>query len=325
MRLSLKTMALIAACLATTNLAASDSLGGAFSADGWGARPLGMAGAFSAVADDANATSTNPAGMAFYKEKERQATFTHSNLYGVDGLMRDYVAYAQADEGAFGAFGLAWNRFAVNLDPEQYTEDSITYSGAKMLGGNSGGVQYAVGWTLKYLRVTSGFGESLDNTTVGGGNATGYGADLAVMFKPRESLAIAIVAQDVYSTLTWDSRTMEIVPTTGIAGVSYRFTHQFLLASEFRMNQTSGGFKPGSIHAGAEVWALDGKKMQWGFVRNIGFRGGYQQVLAAGEAGQADAGASVQAESWQLDYAFQYMLGAAGLGNSHRFGLGFRF
>jgi len=55
--------------------------------------------AFVAVADDANATQDNPAGMAFFDKASRQATFTHSNLFSVGALSRDFVSYAQGDSG----------------------------------------------------------------------------------------------------------------------------------------------------------------------------------------------------------------------------------
>src|SRR5262245_47857491 len=97
--------------------AGSSALGGVFSAVGVGTRPLGMGGAFVALADDANAVQENPAGMAFFDKAARFAGFTHSSLFGLSELSRDYLSYAQADSG-YSAFGLAWSRFAANIDPD---------------------------------------------------------------------------------------------------------------------------------------------------------------------------------------------------------------
>jgi len=316
-----------ALALLASSAAASSSLGGAFTSDGLGARPLGMAGAFAAVADDANAAATNPAGMAFFADNSRFATFTHSLLFQVDGLYRDYVAYAQADDAGYGALGFSWSRFTANLDPESYTEDAFEYSGAKRLSQGSSGVQYAVGWNLKYFRINSGLTDSgaSNSQTVGDANATGYGADLGLMIKPSNSLGIAVVVQDLYSTLSWDSRTLEVIPTVGIGGLSYRFTQYTTFAGEFRMVQGSSGFTPQSLHGGAEMLMFDGKKLQWGFAKNVALRMGYQEAIANNDGGQVDGGLSVKADSWQIDYAYQYMLAVNGLGNTQRMGLTFTF
>src|SRR5258708_2464990 len=85
--------------MAVLRLEAADTIAGAFASEGTGARPIGMGGAFSAIADDANATYINPAGMAFFKEKEHFASFTHSNLFSLNILSRYFVSYAHADEG----------------------------------------------------------------------------------------------------------------------------------------------------------------------------------------------------------------------------------
>ena len=57
----------------------------AFKDSGWGARPVGMGGAFTAVSDDANGVLYNPAGI--YRAKYRELNLMHARLY--TGL--DYV------------------------------------------------------------------------------------------------------------------------------------------------------------------------------------------------------------------------------------------
>lgn len=54
----------------------------------WGCKPLGMGGAFTAVADDANAISWNPAGLAIYNEMG-QASFMF-NWERHQYLLRDF-------------------------------------------------------------------------------------------------------------------------------------------------------------------------------------------------------------------------------------------
>lgn len=55
-----------------------------------GARPMAMAEAYAAVADDLNALGSNPAGLG--RLGERQAAFTHAALFG--GMRFDFLGYA---------------------------------------------------------------------------------------------------------------------------------------------------------------------------------------------------------------------------------------
>jgi hypothetical protein len=315
---------LLALAPAFAGAAGSTGLGGVFTDASMGTRPLGMGGAFVAVADDANAAQDNPAGMAFLDKESRLATFTHSNLFNVGFLSRDFIAYAQADSG-FGAFGLNWNRFAATLDPEQWTEDAFAYSGAKLLSPGEGYPKISVGWQAKYMRVDSGLSDSTDGLTVGGGTATGYGLGLGLMVKLRPSLTVAMFASDLYSSLSWATGTLEIIPTTGRAGLSYRLTESTLFSAEFRGQQGSAGFGPSSWHLGAENWFFDGKQLMWNAIRNLGLRGGYFQQLANSDAGQYSVGASAKADQWQIDYTYQAGLAANHLGATHRFGVGMAF
>ena len=304
--------------------AGSSELGGTFNTIGVGTRPMGMGGAFVAVADDANAAFDNPAGMAFFDKDARYATFTHANLFAVSGLTRDFLAFAQADTSGFGAFGFALNRFSASFDPETWTEDSFTYAGAKALSKGEG-PKLALGWTVKYMRVDSGFSNSTDFLTVGGGTASGYGVGLSAMLRMRPSLTLAVALNDIYSSLGWSTGTLEVLSPNGRAGFAYRLTERSLFAAELRGSQTSQGFGATSWHLGAEQWILDGKALMWDAIRNFGLRAGYYQIMSNTDAGQVSLGATAKADQWQLDYAYQFGLAAQGLGATHRFGVGVSF
>lgn len=72
-----------------------------------GARPMALGEAYTGVADDLNALTTNPAGLS--RVGGRQAGFMHAALYG--GASYDFMGYAQP----FGdnAWGLSLQRLAV--------------------------------------------------------------------------------------------------------------------------------------------------------------------------------------------------------------------
>ena len=315
----------LALAAAPLQAAGSSALGGPFQDVDMGTRPMGMGGAFVAIADDANAPVENPAGMAFFDKNGRFATFTHSNLFGLGGLSRDFVSYAQADNG-FGACGLAWHRLSANLDPEQYSEDEFIYAGAKMLSlGEDRYPKLALGWQAKYLRVDSSLSDATDGSTVGNGTATGYGLSLGVMIKLRPSLSLGIMAQDLYSSLSWATGTLEIIPTTGRAGLAYKLTSSSTVSAEFRGQQGGSGFTASSWHLGAESWILDGKSLLWNAIRNFGLRGGFYQLLDNNDGGRVDVGATAKADMWELDYTYEFGLSDQSLGATQRFGLGVTF
>lgn len=71
-----------------------------------GVRPMGMS-AFSAVADDINAISWNPAGLALMLNQE--ATAIYAPLYGFDsGMKQSHLAYAYPT-GKWGTIGLDYS------------------------------------------------------------------------------------------------------------------------------------------------------------------------------------------------------------------------
>jgi hypothetical protein len=318
--------AFLAAFLLASGLrAGSNMISGAFASDGEGARPLGMGGAFTAVADDGNATVVNPAGMAFFKDKQHNLSFTHSILFSMSSLSRDFLSYSQPDEGLYGALGLSWNRFAADFSPEQYEEDTVIYSGAKQIGGRVGGLQYGLGWNVKYFRVSSGFSTSTDTTTVGNAGASGFGGDAGIMVKANDTVSLGFMAKDFYSRTTWDTGTVEMLPRSLAGGAAWSPDAQSVVAAEGRLEEAGSGWAFSSWHVGGEYWLLDGKTVEWDFLRNFGVRTGYRQDIANADSGELSAGASMRADLWQLDYAFQFPFSATALGNSHRIGLSFIF
>ncbi len=332
-------LAAIALAPAAAFAAGSSDLGGAFSEIGAGARPLGMGDAFVAVADDANAADENPAGMAFFAPDKHYATFTHSDLYGLSFLNRDYVAYAQGDQG-YGAIGLSWNQLSADLQPGSWNEDAFQYSGAKQVWGfhKDDFVKLSVGWQLKYLRVATDLGNAtsatgIDNgatgpatltTSVSGGNANGWGTGLGALLKLGDQFAVGLMAQDLYSTLTWGTGTQETIPEVTRLGVSYRPDAFTVIAAEARGQEVGSGFGASSYHAGVERLLLDGRHLHWGVVRNVALRAGYYQIIYNGDGGVFTGGATVQADRWAVDYTYEYDVNG-GLGDTQRFGLDLAF
>src|SRR5471030_2119092 len=111
----------------------------AFLDNGWGARPVGMGGAFTAIADDSSAPMYNPAGVVQVQWFELSAMysqlFSGLTLYSGNSttggdtvhLDQSFLSYV-SKPSAFGSFGLSWTNFNTT---DLYREDTVTLSYAR--------------------------------------------------------------------------------------------------------------------------------------------------------------------------------------------------
>ncbi len=153
-----------------------------------GARAAGMGEAFVAVADDANATYWNPAGLAFITNK--QLSLMHSNWLPqlAPDLFFDYGSYVQHIDG-LGTFGLAVTY--LNLGSQTITDEfSPTplgqFSSQEWAIGASFGMKISentgVGLQFKFIR--SNLAPEVNNTTQkGAGSANSFAFDIGLLKK----------------------------------------------------------------------------------------------------------------------------------------------
>jgi tetratricopeptide (TPR) repeat protein len=148
---------------------------------GFGARAMGMGGAFTALADDPTAVFWNPAGLEFITQQN--ATFFHMSL--IEGASYDFLGYVYPTYN-LGTFGLGIGRIGVTdiqwKDNSGFGESTfsnqeyhIYLSYAKRLPYN-----LTAGATIRFVRRgwsgIEGVGDLVD---------TGLGADIGVMYKPE--------------------------------------------------------------------------------------------------------------------------------------------
>jgi len=103
---------------------------GAFLDKGWGVRPVSMGGAFTSVADDANAPLWNPAGIC--QTESHQLSFMYGKPYwGLDNVDLEYNYFSYLlPYSEFTAFGLSWTNFS---SENQYNENTLNLSIAQKL------------------------------------------------------------------------------------------------------------------------------------------------------------------------------------------------
>ena len=156
-----------------------------------GARSVGMGGAYTALANDANALQYNPGGLGM--EKSYEATFMH-NVH-IEGVSQDYVAVA----APFDAGGMH-HGVSVNFNYLKFADTTrTTYASPNGTGASFGINDLAVaagygltvvenvslGASLKYLR------ESIDNGSING-TVFDVGGLFTVPALPRLSLGLAV-------------------------------------------------------------------------------------------------------------------------------------
>ena len=156
-----------------------------------GARPLGMS-AFSAVADDINAISWNPAGLSLIRGQE--ATTAYGPIYSSSsGIRQSYLAYAYPS-GRWGTVG-------VDLSYLNYGDMDRRDDSGKDLGSfyRSDYSVYA-SYGLRLVDSLS-LGVSLGTTSVNmhsaGDSATGVGFDLGMLYTVASRTSFALYMENI--------------------------------------------------------------------------------------------------------------------------------
>jgi hypothetical protein len=324
-------LAAVTAALCSGAFGASSSfLGGAFSDNGIGARPIGLAGAYTAVANDGNASWWNPAALAFL-DKKKSATFTYvPSLFSLNtgGVSNFFGAYSQGDTSGFGGLGASINYMSANFgsdfsgDPDNaWSELTALVSWGMQVSQYFGWAKYkypklSIGVNAKYLGLNSDL--KVDGQSV---NASGFAMDLSADLALKDNLNIAITGKNVLSSLTWSNGTAEQVPYLVNVGLCYGITSDFFISGEVRTEETSiGAAAVDLFSAGTEYGIAFDHNSQ---IQRCALRGGLS-INPMDNYYILGVGASVYLESFSVDYAYQYYMKVQ-LDSTHRFGVSFEF
>ncbi len=167
---------------------------GAYLRAGAGVRPLGLGGAFVAVANDVTAGYWNPAGLGQLTQPQ------FAVMYSLLSLDRKYNYVAAAYPFArLGAISVSWINYQVGkIEGRDRTgaitgefsngENAFLFSYGKTLSSS-----FALGGTVKLLR-----------HDLAQRSASGIGYDLGVLFKPKEFLTLGASRQNLQTELRWD-------------------------------------------------------------------------------------------------------------------------
>lgn len=176
------------------------------------ARPVAMAGAYTALAADSNALLYNPGGLG--RVRRHEATFMHNQYFG--GITQEYLGVALRQGvglnlNYLSAGGVARttisNPDGTTLDFTGLTDWALGAGYGRSVGG---GVSLGLG--LKFIR-----------EEIAGISANGYAADFGGMYEtPVPGLNLGLAVQNVGPPITFEKQSQEL-PLNYRGGAAFRF------------------------------------------------------------------------------------------------------
>ena len=227
---------------------------------GFGARPMGMGGAFTAVAADANAIFWNPAGLALLRKNH----FTIMHTKQLDLIPYNLGAYA------FRAGGHTAGVAFLTSGNDVLRETSLFVSYAARLELPILGRAY-LGGNLRYRNAT--FGQNEDGgQNRSQGSADGFGVDLGLIYQIGKRTRAGIFCRDMINNMTYHNTTRntvyaERVPTTLTGGIASQLKENILFAADFEKGLYSDTYN--KIHIGGDVRLLRVLHLRSGLWQNM--------------------------------------------------------
>lgn len=282
---------------------------GEFLAIGVGGRPLGMGGAYVAVASDATAGYYNPAGLANLNYP--QISLMHDERYG--NLVNYNYASVAIPYGKDWSFGLSVMRLAVDniYDTRNALKD---YNGDGTLDhpldrieydkittfSNQDWAFYLTGAKIHSDKLLLGANIKIIHRKIAEFSATGVGFDVGAIYFLTDDLTLGANVQDVTTTLVaWSTGRNELISPTLKVGSAYKlpffggvFTPAVDLDIRFENRRFASQFNIGAISFDPHIG------LEYNFRNLFAIRGGYNDVR------QFTLGAGIKLPKLNIDYSF---------------------
>jgi len=243
---------------------------GAFEEKGAGAGPMGMAGAFTGVADDINAIYWNPAGLELLNEVEVMAMNTR--LFGLKDLAY-YLFSGAVPTKKLGALGLSYSQFGC----AEYRENQTILSYGQSLGA---GIYFGFNMKFMSLKIKGA------STNSDYGKASALGVDVGTLADISSKFRLGVMAINLNAPRLGncpDSSAQMIM-----VGASFRFLSSYTASLDLHLPMSLVTTEP-EIRAGFEA-ILN---------RNFSLRVGIED-----EPARFTAGLGFRWKIFGFDYAF---------------------
>ncbi len=294
----------------------------AFNDIGVGARPLGLGGAFVALADDSNAANYNAGGLAYIRKIQIGATYAQR----FNGLITYNTIGGIVPLGKVGTLGANIGILTENSDI--YQEQTLRFS-----YGNTIFKQLGVGVNLKLLGIN--FDEEnefvTENPYFTQTSSSALSFDVGLIAKPFNSLNIGISVENLLpANMSISEAYTDSVPQNIRAGIVYRLESIAAMSAQGAaisnlLKSTLGTVevlsRSGEIYTrtGVEIWLN----------KAIAIRGGYGMNSGGNSATTFSLGGSakipISSTSLQLDYGFQLLTGNFQDNTTQRFSVNLLF
>ncbi|MCA0387040.1 MAG: PorV/PorQ family protein [Bacteroidetes bacterium] len=289
---------------------AAGKYAGEFLAIGVGGRPLGMGGAFTAVANDITAAYYNPAGLAAldYPQLSLMHDQRYGNLvnYNYGGVAipfgKDYTfAISALRLGVDGIYDTREALYDANGDGvlDIRTNDKLDYSKIKEFSNQDWAFYLSAAKRIDD-RLSLGANFKVIRRDIAEYGATGIGFDIGASYRATDALFLGASVQDVTTTLVaWSTGRNELITPTLKLGAAYALeilggvllpAVDFDVRFENRKYAATMNVGPVSIdpHFGFE----------YSFKNVVMVRAGYNDVK------QFTIGAGVKLPKLNIDYSF---------------------
>lgn len=285
---------------------------GEFLAIGVGGRPLGMGGAYVALANDVTAAYYNPAGLAHLNYP--QISLMHDERFG--NLVNYNYAAVGMPYGADASVSISLMRLGVDGIPDtrnalvdritgkviyDITLPSARIDPAKVIEFSNQDWAGYLTYAKRYSdELYFGANVKIIYRSLGDFSATGIGFDLGALYFPMENLSLGANVQDVTTTLlAWSTGRYELITPTLKTGAAYgldilggRLSAGADFDIRFENRKFASYFNIGPVsfdsHLGAE----------YNFKNVFAVRGGYNDVK------QFTVGAGIKLPKLNIDYSF---------------------
>jgi len=282
---------------------------GEFMAIGVGGRPLGMGGAYTALANDVTAGYYNPAGLI--RLNYPQISLMHDERFG-NLVNYDFAAVA-IPYGHDMSFGLSVMRLGVDGIPDtrkalydangdgvlDIKDDKLDYS--KISEFSNQDWAFYLTFAKRYTdRLSFGANVKFITRKLAESNATGVGFDLGAVYQPMDNLFLGANIQDITTTVVaWSTGRTELVTPTLKVGAAYQIE---LLGGKispaldfdirFENRRYASQFNAGPVSFDPHVG------FEYNFRDLFAVRAGYNDVK------QFTVGAGVKLPKLNIDYSF---------------------